>query len=301
VSFDFKPVFLQNFKSPLPPLEPSKPLIARFEDSVELLGYNLPTSVHAGESLIIRCYWRILKTDNRNLYFTNQLFSSDNKLVGQNDVQAFAPSQWPADTIGISTFRIKTDNTTPTGPYRLLAAMYDRDTLARLPVIDQAEKKAGTDIWLGPIKIIGQPRPAPQIAYPQSATFADQLGFAGSDFNLSKDVQGDTFDVTLFWSARGQPSKDYTVFVHLLDKNGKLLAQHDAPPDSGRYPTSLWDAGETISDTHHLKLAAGTNLEDCKLSVGFYDPANGKRVPVLDRTGQTPSDCITLSLLPGFH
>jgi len=33
--------------------------------------------------------------------------------------------------------------------------------------------------------------------------------------------------------------QDYTVFVHLLDSSGKLIAQADSQPRSGTYPPRL--------------------------------------------------------------
>jgi hypothetical protein len=83
--------------------------------------------------------------------------------------------------------------------------------------------------------------------------------------------------LTLFWRTETVPAADYTVFVHLLNKQGDLVAQFDSPPAGGAYPTSLWDPGEIIVDERLL-----TNLPPGQftLQVGLYHPVTGERLPV---------------------
>jgi len=56
--------------------------------------------------------------------------------------------------------------------------------------------------------------------------------------------------LTLYWRVTGQPRRDYKIFVHLLDAKGRIVAQADAPPMEGTYPTSAWQVGEVLADGH---------------------------------------------------
>ncbi len=95
-------------------------------------------------------------------------------------------------------------------------------------------------------------------------------------------------NLNLFWQAQAIPQGDYTVFVHLLDPDGKLIAQADSPPAAGVYPTSLWDAGEIIADRHPLpQLAPGHYL----IQVGLYRPETGERLPV----AEAPDNAVRLA------
>ncbi|MCS6802681.1 MAG: hypothetical protein RMM58_00885 [Chloroflexota bacterium] len=85
--------------------------------------------------------------------------------------------------------------------------------------------------------------------------------------------EGDT--LVLFWRARREVGRDYTVFVHLLDEAGRLIAQRDAPPQGGGYPTSLWSAGERVTDRIVLPEAEGVRT----ILIGLYDLATGARLP----------------------
>ena len=101
--------------------------------------------------------------------------------------------------------------------------------------------------------------------------------------------------MTLFWSPRGRPSRDYTVFVHLLDSQEQIRGQADSPPRAGRYPTSIWDAGEVIADLHTLSLGPDLPAGEYRLAIGLYDPETGERVGIVDGNGQITEDRLIIS------
>jgi hypothetical protein len=81
---------------------------------------------------------------------------------------------------------------------------------------------------------------------------------------------GDTYPLTLFWSASAPVTTDYTVFVHLRDIKGATAAQQDAQPLGGDYPTSEWRPDEVIIDPHPLMLPANLPPGDYEVWVGMY-------------------------------
>ncbi|MGB1253467.1 MAG: hypothetical protein ACPG8W_22835, partial [Candidatus Promineifilaceae bacterium] len=85
-------------------------------------------------------------------------------------------------------------------------------------------------------------------------------------------------NVTLVWSALRDISADYTAFVHLLDANGALVAQHDGIPTFGNRRTQNWPLGTPIIDPHLLtlnELSAGTY----DLLIGMYDSTSIEKLP----------------------
>jgi len=72
----------------------------------------------------------------------------------------------------------------------------------------------------------------------------------------------------------------YTVFVQLLNGDGKLVAQHDGPPDDGQSPTTGWDQGEQVLDVHRVAVPRDLPPGDYTLIVGLYDPNSGARLPL---------------------
>jgi hypothetical protein len=93
----------------------------------------------------------------------------------------------------------------------------------------------------------------------------------------------------------GSISRDYTVFVHLLDGDGNVVAQADGPPVGGDYPTSLWAPDETIVEERVLdveNLSSGVY----ELALGMYLLETGDRLPATDAEGnRLPHDVIPLT------
>src|SRR5205823_6580483 len=149
----------------------------------------------------------------------------------------FAPDYWPAGTTGISWFDVPIDADVSSGPISLIVGVYDRDTMNRLPVLDGTGKSAGNQLTLGPIKAHGLPQSDVSIAGPRLVRFADQIDLAGANVSKSSVSPGGQVTLTLEWRGRGRPVRDYTVFVHVLDADSSIVAQGDAPPRAGKYPT----------------------------------------------------------------
>ena len=88
--------------------------------------------------------------------------------------------------------------------------------------------------------------------------------------------------LTLVWRALGATETPYRVFTHLLDGDGRVIAQHDGMPAQEQRPTSGWVAEEYITDAHTLRFdpeRAGYRGA-ARLEVGLYDPQTGARVPI---------------------
>ena len=301
-----RPIELHSLLDPIPPFEPEWPVPSRFGDQVFVYGFDMPKDVRAGDTLTVQWYWRILATDEREFAFSNQLLDKDDRRHGQLDDRAFAPGYWPPGTSGITTFEIDIDPEAPTGAYWLRVAMYDRNKqdISNLPVFDAQGNQAGNHLILGPIKVHGQP-PVPSSQGPVSdppvpdkqlpARFDDQIDLRGYNLSVDRLLPGESLDLTLFWAPRGRPMRDYTVFVHLLDSSGQLRAQADSPAASGKYPTSVWDAGEVIADLHTLSIAPDLPAGEYRVAIGLYDPQTGQRLSVVDEDGRILTDHVTIS------
>jgi hypothetical protein len=114
---------------------------------------------------------------------------------------------------------------------------------------------------------------------------ADFARLAG--YTLSPTVHaGQALTLTFYWEAQTAADRDWTVFVHLLEGTGKLVAQADGQPFGGRYPTTVWGTGELISDAHALSLPDPLAAGPYQLLVGLYDLNSGERLALFDADGQ---------------
>jgi hypothetical protein len=288
------PVIAQTLDAARPPVKPDHPEIVRFGDSLEVTGFDVPSDVAAGHVLTVRWYWQILRTDSRNIALFNQLLDETETKRGQLDDRPYAPRYWSTGTTGVSWFDVPVDPNAPTGPVSLVVGAYDPSTMERLPVFDAQGRPAGDHVTLGPIKVHGQPALAPDIAVDQLVHFSDQIDLIGYSESSVDLADGHQATLTVVWRARGRPSRDYTVFVHLLDDRNQLVAQADSPPRHGRYPTSIWDEGELVSDAHQLTLPTTLPPGTYHYSIGWYLPETGARLAAVDDAGRHLGDTVNL-------
>ena len=89
---------------------------------------------------------------------------------------------------------------------------------------------------------------------------------------------GQPVTLTLQWAAAGPLLADYTVFVQLIDSAGSILAQGDGPPRGGRYPSTVWAAGDVFSDEHQLDLPANLPSGYYVMLVGLYNREDNQRL-----------------------
>ena len=75
---------------------------------------------------------------------------------------------------------------------------------------------------------------------------------------------GQEMTVTLYWQATAPLNAELKTFVHLRDEGNGTVAQVDAAPLQGFYPTTAWQPGEILNDTQRLTLPG--DLKPGKLS-----------------------------------
>jgi len=140
----------------------------------------------------------------------------------------------------------------------------------------------GQRVELGTLAIAGaaaQFEP-PAAAVAVAATFGDGIRLVGFDPPPETIRTAEPAPITLYWQAlSGDIGASYTVFVHLLAEDGRLIAQHDGPPAGGARPTNEWLAGEYVSDAHELVWREAGYRGPARLVVGLYDPISGARLP----------------------
>lgn len=93
---------------------------------------------------------------------------------------------------------------------------------------------------------------------------------------------GRSVPVTLFWQALAAIPDDYTVFIHLRAPDGSRVAQRDAQPLDGDYPTRRWRPGETVIDAQPLALPPDLAQGAYTLWAGMYRLDTLERLPVKD-------------------
>jgi hypothetical protein len=269
-------------------------LDANFADTITLLGYDLPQNkVLPGESFPLTLHIRANRTMGENLTIFNHLLDVNAVQHGGSDripKQYYTTLLWVPAEIVSDSYQVNVEPTAPPGVYWLDAGFYptDQPELSLSLMVD-GQPIARNSVLIGPIKVGGPPADvtvttvSPQ--HTLNAAFGNEVTLAGYDWNMN--TEGLVTGVTLYWQTDRPPVNDYTIFVHLLDEAGSLVAQADGPPANGAYPTSLWEPGEIIVDKHELPITHNGS----RLLVGLYEPVTGQRLPVAD----SPDNAVSLS------
>lgn len=88
-------------------------------------------------------------------------------------------------------------------------------------------------------------------------------------------ASGQTITVTVTWHVLEYVPENWTVFLHVVDATGTIVAEQNGRPQSGRFPTTLWSPGDWIEDPHPLPIPNGLSPGTYTLRVGLYKPREG--------------------------
>jgi hypothetical protein len=179
------------------------------------------------------------------------------------------------------------------GAYRLDAHVVKPRSGTRLPFYRGDDTSPLDRITLGYVVVPWHDDVALDRARPVEADFGDQirlLGFEAQD-HLSPGAE---YDVTLYWEALRPPDDEYIIFVHLLNTEGQVVANHDGPPMGGQYTTRAWIPGEVVPDVHSLALGSDSPPGTYRLQVGMYNWPAMERLPVWDSQGVEQTDRVLI-------
>ena len=135
---------------------------------------------------------------------------------------------------------------------------------------------------------------APKVMHPLDARLGDGIAFLGYDLAAGTHRRDEPLRLALYWRAQTPPHESHTVFVHLLDRDGRLVSGWDNPPCHGTCPTSSWESDEVIRDEYALPLDGSLPPGEYTMETGMYDPETGVRLDILSDTGVKVGDRIVL-------
>ncbi|MCP5096169.1 MAG: glycosyltransferase family 39 protein [Chloroflexi bacterium] len=117
-------------------------------------------------------------------------------------------------------------------------------------------------------------KPAISQAFP--ATWDDGVDLLGYDIQTNDaDLQ-----LTLYWQAKTPPTKNYTIFTHILNDLGEIVAQQDGPPAGEAWLMMTWLPQEIIIDERTIPLPPDLPANTYRIRIGLYDSRTGDRLPV---------------------
>jgi 4-amino-4-deoxy-L-arabinose transferase-like glycosyltransferase len=108
-----------------------------------------------------------------------------------------------------------------------------------------------------------------------------ELKLLGYDLRTPRASPGEAVRLTLYWQAQIAMDRNWSIFVHVVDEQGVIVAQRDRYPGQGLLATTLLQPGQTWADEYVIALPAGTATPaQAQIAVGVYDLRDGARLPL---------------------
>jgi hypothetical protein len=251
-----------------------------FSDQIRLVGVEaLPEIVPlpaAGETEVeVVLYWRALRELETNYSVFLHLDGPNGQTyatVDEENPEDIPTRNWPPGLYLRNPLRLKLPAGLPPVRYELTTGLYRRDTGERLAIQPEGE----TSFPLGSLWLASsRQKMAPAV---KLATFGPHLSL------YQAELTGNT--LRLLWQTGQHLDQNYSIFVHALDHENKLLSQTDGVPYEGLYPLPDWLPGQPVEDVRSLELKPETK----QIAIGVYDPATGRRLPALGPDGRPLPD-----------
>lgn len=281
----FLAFFIPHLLSVFPAAPPFTPTQIDVDPTLRLVGLTTDSTV---PSIIqVRLYWQVKQRIAQDQLTKLQLVDADGKVwTTRRQLSRYgtAGSQyWMANQLIEDWYELFVPQDMPAGTYTL--------QIARGEVPWQT---AGT-VQLNSARARDS---VASISQPLNVSFGNNIRMLG--YNAPSQVTaraGDRLPMTLFWQASGDVSEDYSVFVHLLDRDSNLSAQEDSLPNNGFTPSMLWAPGETIPDQHTLTLPRDIRPGEYQLVTGLYRFRDLSRLPVFMDGKRSEDDFVPLATI----
>lgn len=178
------------------------------------------------------------------------------------------------------------------GPTQAAVAVYVLDNGTPLP-IHIAGRQIDDPPFVGNM-IIRPSRPL----VPDRGRLSTPVHFGNIAHLLAADarIEDENLVVVLWWEAQETTATDYTVFVHVLDESGQIVAQRDAPPNNNNSPTWIWQPGDVVRDVHQL-VQPETAVGELDILVGLYDRVTGERLLASQNGRPLPNNAFPLPVV----
>ncbi|MGD2178779.1 MAG: glycosyltransferase family 39 protein, partial [Anaerolineae bacterium] len=220
--------------------------IVGWEFEEQTVRLNEPVAT-ADAAIDLVVYWQAATRDGGDYVSFARLLGRGHELAGEINRRpacGMVPTDlWEPGQVWRDPYRIPVaEGARRPSRLRVEAGLYDPREGETLGVVRVGESKlASSELSL-------------EAEHPLVVGLTDGIALRGYDVVPTGARAGETITVTLYWEARQAPATDYQVFIHLLGDRAEPVAQGDAPPLTGDYPTSMWGSGENIVDPHRIRL-----------------------------------------------
>jgi hypothetical protein len=279
------PIFLTEAQLPAD----LNPLQVDYGQTLRLIGYQLPGSPSVDRSIQFTLYWQCRTRPMADYSVFVIAYGRDLTEVGKRDAYPnhgqYATRECEPGAIFADPYQLPIDPNA-VQPTVVQVQIGLKDWSAGVELKPSIDGKAIPAL----IFVAGKIPPSidPQVSQIDLARFGDSIALKRIDLPAVAH-SNQTLSLKFYWQAKSAISESYTVFVHVLDSQGNIVAQADGVPVKNFYPTNWWTAGEVIEDERQITLKPGM-AGQYRMTIGLYRLADLTRLPAMDQAGQLQPD-----------
>ena len=270
------------------------PVYAEFGD-VALVAYERSDRRYApGDRIKVTLYWQVLEqsTEDNSIFLT--LIDDHGHEIGRYatfpGAGSLRSSRWHAGRIYPDEYLINISSAAY-GRYPFDLLVEWKSQMRSITIAATAADGHNIDPVLLPIGAVVTSKFQPSLTGYSEIPIDAQPVFSDAIRLESFKLDFDLNEISLSWKAESTPEENYTVFAHLLDAEGNIVAQDDKTP---RLPTRYWRWGESYTTFHRFSDAF--NMLEYSLSVGLYIH-DGLTYPRLDYVSVIEEDGVETELV----
>jgi hypothetical protein len=262
-----------------------------FDDEIELVGYSVSDdAILPGETMQVSLYWTTHEEMHSDYNLALNVHGRDMEHIAKLDTWPggglLPTGDWMPGAVYADNYSIPISKTASTPTLLWLDVSFWIDSLdERLLASSNGSAIGSLMLDAGRLLPVTMVKETPHIE--NGSTFVPGITLIGH--TVLSQLEAETRFI-IFWRAEHPVSGDWTVFVHMLNATGDIVAQADGPPLKGDWPTSAWDLGQTVRDPRHLDYSSALPPGDYSVVVGLYDPASGLRAASHGRDGSEHTD-----------
>ena len=127
---------------------------------------------------------------------------------------------------------------------------------------------------------------------PVDFTYAGKMRLIGYRLETNRVRPAETLPLTLYWELLEPVDTDYSIFVHVLGRQRRVVGQVDTYPGGGKWPTTLLAPGDILADHYEIPIAPQAEFDHAPtrllIAAGIYDLHEPGRPgqPASDTEGQ---------------
>ncbi|MFP4395492.1 MAG: hypothetical protein ACLFTI_09530 [Anaerolineales bacterium] len=261
--------------------EVATPLHQPFEGEMILLGFEVPETTLPGDAeMQVDLLWAARGIPSRE--YRSMVLLMDDQDRAWSSRGSFRPrgyepapptTMWLPGDYAYDPHIITPLPGAPPGNYRVVTALFDKDTLTPASVLGAEGNSQGHDLTLGTVQVT-RPTQAPSLAdlgVPAEATLqaCGALGLWSMEIDREQAAPGDLVAVRWVWERLGETNGEAwdTARLTLRDTSGVVAREWDLPPATAWWPVSAWREGERWIGRHVVRLPGGLSDQTYTLTV----------------------------------